>query len=122
MQTSSNNSNDEAIVDLDQLLGRCMNRKDLAFRVIERFVDAVEQDMIELNQFIKESKSNDVAKVASRMKIAAMTACAISCANHANNLQSLAEAVGTPATTHASVQLSRSIGDVRSLLKSIADS
>jgi HPt (histidine-containing phosphotransfer) domain-containing protein len=70
-------------LDRDELLARCLGRIDLVERILQRFHNALDEDVKRLEEAVRGERADEVALVAHRIKGAslavsahALTACA----------------------------------------------
>ena len=61
-----------APVDIDDLLGRCLGRIDLAERILQTFQTALEGDLKKLEAAVSAFDANEIAHVAHRIKGASL--------------------------------------------------
>jgi HPt (histidine-containing phosphotransfer) domain-containing protein len=79
-------------VDVEDLLGRCLGRIDLAERVLQRFQNVLEDDLQQLEAAVRATNTDEIAHVAHRIKGASLAVSAYTLTDCAQNIEASATA------------------------------
>jgi HPt (histidine-containing phosphotransfer) domain-containing protein len=92
MQSASQEhlSNISKAIDTDELLGRCMGRIDFMERVLNRFLDASDKELADIEQALESGDHTELARVAHRLSGSALNVSAKPLATKAKQLEQLA--------------------------------
>lgn len=79
-------------VDVNDLLGRCLGRLDLAERILQKFQCALEKDVRELEEAVRTTNTAEIAQLAHRIKGASLAVSAYKLIDCAQSIEKSAAA------------------------------
>jgi HPt (histidine-containing phosphotransfer) domain-containing protein len=85
-----------AVFDAEDLLARCLGKIDLAERVLARFCSRFDVDLAELERAVRVEDTDQIARVAHRLKGASATVAATGLASGAARIEELARCGAMP--------------------------
>ena len=85
-------STDPSVLAVDELLERCMGNIEFAERVLSKFLDRFDEDLDELERGVESENSEEIARVAHRLKGASANVGAPGLRDRAAAVESLARA------------------------------